>query len=387
MPGTPFTERELASYADSLLDSAGVKEGDIVSCRVIYPSQLWLSEALADAARARGARFEAMCEEGAFEDPDKMSNLIKGRAVFLQLSSFSPSEDAAQQYLPGPYKEDWDLYNAAQDDNSLRWNVAMSPNAEWAKAVYPDLDPETAYRQLGQDLLSFMRKRASDAPDAWERHIGALKRRAEKLDELGIRELRFSGPNTELKMSVLDGAHFLPVEWNTKQGDRVCVNSPTEEVFTTPDAGRVEGTFRSSRPLVLGGEVITNITGRIESGELVDIRCEDERQTQLLRRAFLERPGMNRLGEVGLVDQSGPIAQSGRIYFNNIIDENAGAHLGFGNSYDIALTEEGRAAGAAGNTGAAGHLDIIIGDSETDIYGIDAQGREIPLIRDGAWQL
>jgi len=386
VPGTPWSEDQLNRYADALLDSAGVKQGDILAARVTYPSQLWMADALADAARARGAKFEALCQPGLFEDPDKMPQLLAEDAVFLDLSSFSPSEAAGKQALPGPYQEDWALYNQAQAENSLRWNVAMTPNPEWAGYVYPDKDPEEAYRRLGQDLMEFMRKGENDGEDAWAEHLRSLDRRAQTIDSLGIKQVALRGPGTDLRVGVLPGARFMPVEWDTTRGKTMCVNSPTEEVFTTPDPAAVEGSFTSSKPLVLGGQVITGIKGRVENGELVSLESDDPFHDQLLRKVFLENPGMNKLGELGLVDQTGPIARSGRTFFNNIIDENAGTHLGFGNSYDICLTDEGRTAGSQGNTGAAGHQDIIVGNEAMDVIGIDAQGREIPLIKAGVWQ-
>jgi leucyl aminopeptidase (aminopeptidase T) len=33
------------------------------------------------------------------------------------------------------------------------------------------------------------------------------------------------------------------------------------------------------------------------------------------------------------------------------------------------------------------HLDVMIGSPELEATGINARGRRIPLIRDGAWQI
>jgi aminopeptidase len=33
------------------------------------------------------------------------------------------------------------------------------------------------------------------------------------------------------------------------------------------------------------------------------------------------------------------------------------------------------------------HLDVMIGGPELEATGINARGRRIPLIRDGAWQI
>jgi aminopeptidase len=106
----------------------------------------------------------------------------------------------------------------------------------------------------------------------------------------------------------------------------------------------------------------------------------------MLQATFRSDPGLLRVGELGLVDGSSRIGERGRIYKNNIIDENAGTHLGFGQSYAAALSEEAVAAGVRGND-ATLHIDLIIGEAEMDVTGIDAEGVSVIIIEKGKWVL
>jgi aminopeptidase len=93
--------------------------------------------------------------------------------------------------------------------------------------------------------------------------------------------------------------------------------------------------------------------------------------------------GGRRLGEVALVDASSRIGQTGRIYYNTLLDENAAAHIAFGSGFGGTRTETP----ARGVNRSTTHLDVMIGSPDLEATGIDARGRRIPLIREGSWQI
>ena len=90
-----------------------------------------------------------------------------------------------------------------------------------------------------------------------------------------------------------------------------------------------------------------------------------------------------RLGEVALVDASSRIGQTGRIYYNTLLDENAAAHIAFGSGFGGTRSERP----ARGVNRSTIHLDVMIGGPALEATGFDARGRRIPLIREGAWQI
>ena len=77
------------------------------------------------------------------------------------------------------------------------------------------------------------------------------------------------------------------------------------------------------------------------------------------------------------------IGQTGRIYYNTLLDENAAAHIAFGSGFGGDAVGD---AGARSNRSTI-HLDVMIGGPDLEVTGFDARGRRIPLIHEGAWQI
>ena len=90
-----------------------------------------------------------------------------------------------------------------------------------------------------------------------------------------------------------------------------------------------------------------------------------------------------RLGEVALVDSTSRIGQTGRTYYETLLDENAAAHIAFGNGFGQTRSRKP----ARGLNTSTLHLDVMIGSPELEVTGANARGKRIPVIRDGLWQI
>jgi aminopeptidase len=100
-------------------------------------------------------------------------------------------------------------------------------------------------------------------------------------------------------------------------------------------------------------------------------------------------PGMTSLGEVALVPHSSPVSQSGLLFFNTLLDENAACHIALGSGLNFCLEDgenvsEEEYAARGGNT-SLGHTDFMIGSAEMDIDGLLPGGGREPLMRQGEW--
>ena len=71
-----------------------------------------------------------------------------------------------------------------------------------------------------------------------------------RLSERGFDALRFRGPGTDLTVGLAEGGTWIGGGHDTAWGQEHMANMPTEEVFTSPDPARTEGTVRSTLPLV-----------------------------------------------------------------------------------------------------------------------------------------
>ena len=154
-------------------------------------------------------------------------------------------------------------------------------------------------------------------------------------------------------------------------------NIPTEEVFTSPDRMRADGIVRSSMPLVHAGQVVRDFWMRFEAGRVVEYGAEQGRE--VLRHIIEADENSCRLGEVALVSKNTPIRQSETLFFDTLYDENASCHLEGGMSLD----SDGLL--VRGVNQSSTHVDFMVGTDDLNVYGVAADGAEIPVFVNGQW--
>jgi aminopeptidase len=99
--------------------------------------------------------------------------------------------------------------------------------------------------------------------------------------------------------------------------------------------------------------------------------------------------GARNIGEIALVPHNSPISQTGLIFYNILIDENASNHIALGQGYRDSLingsemTEEEFI--AAGGNQSNIHLDVMIGSADMNVEGIMEDGTFEPIMRNGEW--
>jgi aminopeptidase len=92
---------------------------------------------------------------------------------------------------------------------------------------------------------------------------------------------------------------------------------------------------------------------------------------------------------VALVPHSSPISQSGLLFYNTLIDENASSHIALGRALKFSV-EGGEAMSdeefaAAGGNQSLIHVDFMIGSEEMDVDGLKGDGTAEPVMRGGEW--
>jgi len=308
------------------------------------------------------------------------------------------SGEATPGYLEGipPARVRTDSVRAARQQASYRraamqmrarWTIAGWPTDHWAGLVYPELDLLKAKRKLARDLLWFCRLTDQDGRGStgWMRHVRAIDRRAAKLSRLGLDRLELRGPGTALDLRMADGTKWMGGFEATPEGVKLTPNMPTEETFTSPHASGTEGTFRCTFPLSFRGRLIRGLRGEFRNGWLVRLDA-DSRKDRDFVAAYLDSDKTGhgrRLGEVALVDATSRIGLSGRTYFDTLLDENASAHIAFGQGFAGARATKP----ARGVNNSIVHLDVMIGGPELEVTGVTSKGRRLPLIADGFWQI
>lgn len=269
----------------------------------------------------------------------------------------------------------------------INWNIVSYPNPSWARQVFPDHPEAVAVEKLANAIFAASRVDVLDPIAAWEKHNADLRRRSTWLNEERFAALHFTGPGTDLTVGLADGHEWHGGASTAKNGITCNPNIPTEEVFTTPHALRVEGHVKSTKPLSHQGTLIDDIQVRFEAGRIVEARAS--RGEEVLKKVLDTDEGARRLGEVALVPHSSPISASGILFYNTLFDENASCHIALGQCYSkcfqngASLSDE-QIRGQGGNSSLI-HIDWMIGSGEVDIDGVRADGSRVPVMRKGEW--
>jgi aminopeptidase len=272
-------------------------------------------------------------------------------------------------------------------EGRLRGTICAWPTDEWAARVFPGMDVQKAKRKLAQEILWFCRLGPDDAPGHkdWLTHLTALRRRATRLTKLDLKEVHVQDNGTDLRLKIAPYSMWRGGGERDHWGRQIAMNVPTEECFISPDAAATEGTFRCSRPRSFGGRVIEELSGEFRSGRLVRLKAKREADRDWLARFLAAIPNADRLGEIALVDSSSRIGQTGRIYYNGLLDENAAAHMAFGSGFAKTRTVP-IAQKRHGVNRSKTHIDVMIGTDALNAAGITQAGKRVPLVSDGTWQ-
>lgn len=269
----------------------------------------------------------------------------------------------------------------------INWNITAYPNPAWARQMFPGDEEAVAVEKLANAIFAASRVDQDDPIAAWEEHNAALGKRTAWLNAHAFQSLHFNGPGTDLTIGLADGHEWHGGASMAKNGIVCNPNIPTEEVFTTPHARRVDGTVTSTKPLSHQGTLIDNISVRFEKGRIVEAKAS--KGEDLLKRVLETDEGASRLGEVALVPHSSPISKSGLLFFNTLFDENAASHIALGQCYSkcfvggAELTQEQIT--AQGGNSSLIHIDWMIGSGEVDVDGFKPDGSRIPVMRKGEW--
>lgn len=269
----------------------------------------------------------------------------------------------------------------------INWNICSYPNPSWAKLVFPDMPIEEAVRKLADAIFAASRVDREDPVAAWAEHNAELKKRSTWLNGERFAALHFTGPGTDLTVGLADGHEWHGGASTAKNGVTCNPNIPTEEVFTTPHALKVEGHVSSTKPLSHQGTLIDNIQVRFEGGRIVEAKAS--KGEAVLNKVLDTDEGARRLGEVALVPHSSPISASGILFYNTLFDENASCHIALGQCYSKCFLNGASLSPeqikAQGGNSSLIHIDWMIGSGQVDIDGIRADGSKVPVMRLGEW--
>jgi aminopeptidase len=296
-------------------------------------------------------------------DPDKVSRANKAMA-----KAYKPARERITEF-------------------KINWNIVSWPGSAWASRVFPKLPLDEAIVKLADAIFDASRASVDDPIQAWDDHNEKLRIKTNWLNEKNFAALQYNGPNTNLRVGLADEHEWMGGASKAQNGIICNPNIPSEEVFTTPHAYKVDGTVSSTKPLSYQGTLIDDIKVTFKEGKIIEAHAS--KGEEVLQKVLKSDEGASRIGEVALVPHSSPISQSGIIFYNTLFDENAASHIALGQCYskcfkgELDLSKE-EISKRGGNSSMI-HIDWMIGSDQIDVDGIDQSGNPIPIFRKGEW--
>ena len=271
--------------------------------------------------------------------------------------------------------------------NAMNWVIATAPVEGWPDKVFPDLPAEDRKAQFWDVLFDICRVKQPDPVAAWNDHISDLAARREYLNHKRYTGLKLTAPGTDLTLGLPREHVWRAARMASQNGIDFTGNIPTEEIFTVPHKDRTEGVVSATKPLSYGGTLIEEFSLSFSAGRVIEATARKGQDS--LHRLLKTDDGARRLGEVALVPHSSPISQSGLLFYNILIDENAASHIALGRAHRFNI-EGGEAMSdadfaALGGNNSLAHIDFMVGSGEMDVDGLAEDGPAEPIMRGGEW--
>ena len=269
----------------------------------------------------------------------------------------------------------------------VNWNIIAWPGTQWAKRVFPNMAAEDAQKELATAIFKASRVDGHVPGEAWSAHNANLRKRTDWLNSNGFAALHFYGEGTDLTVGLADGHEWMGGASVARNGVTCNPNIPSEEVFTTPHALKVNGYVRSTKPLSHQGSLIEDISVTFKDGSIT--KANASKGQEVFLKLIDTDEGARRLGEVALVPHSSPISQSNLLFYNTLFDENAACHIALGQCYSKCFKNgdtlsKDEVVQRGGNSSMI-HVDWMIGSQSINIDGLDEAGSATAVFRNGEW--
>ena len=325
----------------------------------------WLYNGMAEAFDNNTARLAIVGEDPLLlssQDPNKVSRANKATSIAAK-----PAMERITRF-------------------DINWNLISWPGKAWACQMFPELDQENAQRKLADAIFTASRVNSPDPISEWKKHNVNLRKWSDWLNSQNFYALSYKGPGTNLTVGLADDHEWMGGASKAQNGVVCNPNIPSEEVFTTPHAFRVDGEVCATKPLSHQGSLIENIRVKFEKGKIIEAHAS--KGEEVLLKVLDSDEGARRLGEVALVPDNSPISNTGLLFYNTLFDENAACHIALGQCYAKCFRGEQLSkeeiASKGGNSSMI-HIDWMIGSNKIDIDGIFKDGSRIPIFRKGNW--
>jgi aminopeptidase len=271
--------------------------------------------------------------------------------------------------------------------NFSNWVMVSAPIDGWSNKLFSEIPQEKRKEHFWDLIFEICRVKNDNPLLNWDNHIDQLNKRGHYLTQKKYSALKLQGPGTDLTIGLPDGHVWLSGSEVSKNGITFIANIPTEEIFTAPDKNKVNGYVSCSKPLFFGGRLVEDFRLTFSEGKVIDAQAKQG--ISLLNDLISTDEGSSRIGEIALVPNSSPISQSGKLFYNILIDENAASHIALGYAYrssidgGVNMTEDEFKEAGANLSGI--HIDFMVGSADLNVDGVLKNGVFEPIMKKGEW--
>ena len=275
-------------------------------------------------------------------------------------------------------------------ESKHQWTIAAVPTVAWAKKVFPGMKKNQAVEELWRAILATCH--VTDDPDndpivEWARHNENFKQRCRWLNAQKFDYLTYKSANgTDFKAELIPQGQWCGGGETSKAGIYFNPNLPTEEIFTSPMAGKAEGKLVATKPLSYQGQLITDFWIRFEDGKAVEWDAATGKD--VLDRMITMDENACKLGELALIPCESPINRMGILFYETLFDENAACHVALGRGFNDCIEgymdKTNEECQALGINDSMIHVDFMIGCDDMEITGYK-DGKPTPIFKNGNW--
>ncbi|MFX1592733.1 MAG: aminopeptidase [Promethearchaeota archaeon] len=271
--------------------------------------------------------------------------------------------------------------------NATNWLIVTAPINGWVDKVFPELPQKNRKPQFWDTLFKICRIKNDDPISTWKGHVTQLASRSVYLNKKQYDSLKFTAPGTDLIIALPKGHLWRSGSMNSQNGINFVANIPTEEIFTIPHKHKTEGVVRCTKPLYFNGSLVEDYSLTFLNGKVVEINAK--KGEEFLSKLIQTDEGASFLGEIALVPHKSPISQSGLLFYNILIDENASNHIALGRGYKFSFkdgeTLSDNEFAALGGNNSLIHIDCMFGSEEMNVDGITKDGKVEHVMKKGEW--
>lgn len=350
-------------WADEQLRPLRFKYGSKKSLR-LYPK--WRIDAKLDIAQAGDAFLDIMSPKPDLLKGIELSVILKFQLFLIKHTK--PLSDLTSQF-------------------DYKWLIIAAPNQSWADKLFPHIPSNERVQKLWDTIFEICRITEENPVSAWNKHDENLKKRCTYLNEKQYHSLKFTSLDTNLTVGLPNNHIWEGGSVKTKSKDIFQPNIPTEEVFTTPNKDRIEGVVKTTKPVLIQGQIIEDCVFKFAEGRIVEAKARVG--NDIIDKIINVDEGARRLGEIALVPHSSLISQKNLLFYNLLIDENASCHMALGRGFKSSFTNDPEFTDeefvVAGGNKSSIHIDLMIGSEDMNVDGVTKDGAIESVMRSGEW--